>query len=113
MIVLKNQFSNPLILDLILTYLCPVPIVPFIRIPTVFQTGGSKVQQQAKLVIAHMQIIDYLCFKFSDYFRHGFQLYSYFIFNKKIIEKVMFKFYSMKDEINMLFPLIFDTLFFQ
>ena len=88
-------------------------MMPFIRIPPVFQTGGPKVKQQAKFVITHMQIIDYLCFKFSDYFRHGFQLYPNLIFDKEVIVEVMFQFHTMKDEVNMFFLLIFDTHLFQ
>ena len=47
-------FSNSLILDRILAYAGAFSIVPLIGIPFVFQTGGTEVQQQPQLVIAHM-----------------------------------------------------------
>ena len=87
--------------------------MPLIGIPLVFQTGGSQVQQQPQLVIAHMQVVDDLSFKFSDYFRHSFQFHPYLIFNQEVVIEIMFQLDSMEYKVYMLFFLICDVVLLQ
>ena len=88
-------------------------MMPLIRIPFALQTRSTEVQQQPQLVIAHMQVVDDLSFKFSDYFRHGLQLYPYLILNQEVVIEIVFKLDSMEYKVYMLFFLIFDIVLFQ
>ena len=40
-------------------------------------------------MVTHMQVVNELCFKFSDYFRYGLQFYPYLVVNQEVIEEVV------------------------
>ena len=71
-------------------------MVPFIRIPLILKTGSTEIQEKTKLMIAHMQIVDNLCFELAIYLRYSLQFNANLIINQEVIEEIMLQFLTME-----------------
>ena len=88
-------------------------MVPLIRIPLVFKTSSSEIQEKTKLMVAYMQVVDNLSFELAIYLRYGLQFNANLIINQEVIEEIMLKLHTVEHQINMLLTLERNTVLFE